>query len=129
MRVVIVDDEEPARRRLDRMLQRIDGVEVVGMADGADEARRMIAREHPDAVLCELERVRSAGEGRAVDEEHITLLLEKLQQLTYPHGRRQHGRPHRSSAHQWSCRDRPGASAWKRCLGRSVGASSRRMAR
>ncbi|MFP2927480.1 hypothetical protein ACLESO_20240 [Pyxidicoccus sp. 3LG] len=30
MRVLVVDDEEPARRRLGRMLRELAGVEVVG---------------------------------------------------------------------------------------------------
>ncbi|WP_422883687.1 hypothetical protein [Nannocystis pusilla] len=38
MKVLVVDDEAPARRRLVRMLERIADVEVVGEADDGSSA-------------------------------------------------------------------------------------------
>lgn len=54
MRVIVVDDEEPARRRLGRLLERNPGVEVVGEAATGDEALACIARTRPDAVFLDI---------------------------------------------------------------------------
>jgi DNA-binding LytR/AlgR family response regulator len=54
MRVLIVDDEAPARERLKRMLSGIDGVEVIGAADDGVHAVELIEREQPDLVLLDI---------------------------------------------------------------------------
>jgi two-component system LytT family response regulator len=54
MRVLVVDDEGVARRRLVRMLSRIDDVEVAGEAASGDEALERIAAERPDVVLLDI---------------------------------------------------------------------------
>ncbi len=55
MRILIVDDEPLARRRLARMLGRIRGVEVVGQAGDGVEARALIAELAPDLVLLDVQ--------------------------------------------------------------------------
>ena len=42
IRVLVVDDEAVARRRLVRMLGRIEGVEVVGQAASGEQALQSI---------------------------------------------------------------------------------------
>ena len=54
MRVLVVDDEPVARRRLIRMLDRIDGVELAGEACDGLEARAKIAALAPDVVLLDI---------------------------------------------------------------------------
>jgi sigma-B regulation protein RsbU (phosphoserine phosphatase) len=54
LRVLIVDDEEPARDRLRRMLETIDGVEVAEASDGS-EALERIDDEHPDLIFLDIE--------------------------------------------------------------------------
>lgn len=54
MRVLIVDDEPPARRRLRRMLERMPGVEVCGEAGDGVEALERIAERAPDLVLLDV---------------------------------------------------------------------------
>jgi len=54
MRVVIVDDEPIARRRLGRMLDKHADVEIVGEASDGDEALEVIAATSPDAVLLDI---------------------------------------------------------------------------
>lgn len=54
-RVVIVDDEAPARRRLRRMLERIGGIEVVGEAQDGIEARELFESVHPDVAFLDID--------------------------------------------------------------------------
>jgi two-component system LytT family response regulator len=55
MRVLVVDDEAPARERLKRLLGEIEGVEVVGEATSGLQAIEMIEREKPDLVLLDIQ--------------------------------------------------------------------------
>src|SRR5215212_7426519 len=53
MRILIVDDEPAARRRLAVMLDELD-VEVVGEAAGGLEALEMARARRPDVVLLDI---------------------------------------------------------------------------
>jgi two-component system LytT family response regulator len=55
IRVLIVDDEAPARERLKRLLANIEGVELIGEAKGGVQAVEMIERERPDLVLLDIQ--------------------------------------------------------------------------
>jgi two-component system LytT family response regulator len=55
MRTLIVDDEAPARERLKRLLADIEGVELIGEAEGGIQAVEMIERERPDLVLLDIQ--------------------------------------------------------------------------
>lgn len=50
MRVLIVDDERPARNRLSRLLSAQDGVEIVGEAETGLAGLEMIDQHKPDVV-------------------------------------------------------------------------------
>lgn len=50
-RIVIADDGLRARRALRALLGTCQTVEVVGEARNGDEATRLVAQHHPDAVL------------------------------------------------------------------------------
>jgi DNA-binding LytR/AlgR family response regulator len=54
VRVLIVDDEPVARRRLSRMLGEIPGVEVAGEAANGEEALEGISTLRPDLVLLDI---------------------------------------------------------------------------
>jgi DNA-binding LytR/AlgR family response regulator len=54
LRVVVVDDEPPARRRLITMVGKTLLAEVVGQAASADEALALIARLDPDVALVDV---------------------------------------------------------------------------
>ena len=56
MRVLIVDDEPPARARLASLLEEIDatGIEIVGEASDGVSALDLIRRHHPDVVLLDI---------------------------------------------------------------------------
>lgn len=55
MRVVVVDDEAPARRKLVRFVRESDGVELVGEAATGSEALDMIAATRPDLVFLDVQ--------------------------------------------------------------------------
>jgi len=55
LRTLIVDDESPARERLKRLLVDIEGVELIGEAEGGVQAVEMIERERPDLVLLDIQ--------------------------------------------------------------------------
>lgn len=61
IRVVVVDDEAPARARLKALLAEAGGVTVVGEADNADAAREVIACLHPDVVFLDIEMPAERG--------------------------------------------------------------------
>jgi two-component system, LytTR family, response regulator AlgR len=54
MRVLIVDDEPPARERLKRLLEEIDGCELAGEANNGTEAIALAVRLAPDVVLMDI---------------------------------------------------------------------------
>lgn len=55
LRVLIVEDEPPARRRLRSLLERHTDVIIAGEATHGGEAVELIERAHPDLVLLDVE--------------------------------------------------------------------------
>lgn len=55
MRVLVVDDEEPARRKLVDLLSREPDVEIVGAACDGLEAVRRLEAEEPDVVFLDVQ--------------------------------------------------------------------------
>jgi DNA-binding LytR/AlgR family response regulator len=53
--VLVVDDEEPARRRLVRMLERLGGIEVVGEAGDGEQALALVRELAPELVLLDID--------------------------------------------------------------------------
>ncbi|HEX8703682.1 MAG TPA: LytTR family DNA-binding domain-containing protein [Myxococcaceae bacterium] len=71
MKVLVVDDEEPARRRLVRMLQGLPGIELAGEAEDAEEALRQVAALRPDLLLLD---IRMPGmDGLTLAQRHADL--------------------------------------------------------
>ena len=54
MKLVIVDDEQPARARLRRLIEDEGRHEIVGEAGNGPEALRVVADTNPDAVLLDI---------------------------------------------------------------------------
>lgn len=54
LRVLVVDDEAPARLRLRELLGEIDGSECIGEAASGDAALEIARRLHPDVVLLDI---------------------------------------------------------------------------
>ena len=55
MRVLVVDDEPAARRKVVRFLQEHAGVEVIGEAANGEEAVARINAEHPDLIFLDVQ--------------------------------------------------------------------------
>jgi two-component system LytT family response regulator len=55
MRILIADDESPARERLKRLLADVEGVELIGEAKNGIQAVEMIESEPPDLVLLDIQ--------------------------------------------------------------------------
>jgi two-component system, LytTR family, response regulator len=55
MRVLIVDDEPAARRKVLRFLEEHTDIEIVGEAANGEEAIRQIAAHHPDLVFLDVQ--------------------------------------------------------------------------
>lgn len=70
-RVLLADDEAPARERLRALLQAQGGCELVGECGAGDEAVRLAAGLHPDVVLLD---VRMPGMSGLEAARHIALL-------------------------------------------------------
>jgi two-component system LytT family response regulator len=60
-RVLVVDDEEPARALLSELLGRAPGVRVVGRCANGLEAVRVAAEQKPDAVFLDIEMPKLDG--------------------------------------------------------------------
>ena len=54
MRVIVVDDEPPARERLGQILDDIDGYRCIGLAATGDEALGLAMSERPDIMLSDI---------------------------------------------------------------------------
>src|SRR5947209_13074224 len=61
MRILIVDDELPARRRLRRLLEEIGGEEIAGEAANGIEALERIHELRPDLVLLDIQMPELGG--------------------------------------------------------------------
>jgi len=55
IRILIVDDESPARRDLKRMCGKLEGLEVVGEGSEGHEAVKLIKKLAPDVVLLDIQ--------------------------------------------------------------------------
>ena len=54
MKILIVDDEKPARDRLARMVEGLSAYQIVGEAGNGNEALRKAESSQPDIVLMDI---------------------------------------------------------------------------
>lgn len=71
MKVLIVDDEAPARGRLARMLEELDGYSLCGEAATGQEALTMAEQSRPDVILMD---IRMPGMDGLEAARHLQLL-------------------------------------------------------
>lgn len=73
MRVLIVDDEAPARERLKRLLTEIENCELSGEASNGEEALQLCQQQNPDVLLLD---VRMPGISGIDVAQHLNALDE-----------------------------------------------------
>lgn len=61
MNVFVVEDSSILRERLIRTLNDINGVEVCGFSDTAEEAVTLIEQSHPDAIILDIRLRQGSG--------------------------------------------------------------------
>jgi two-component system LytT family response regulator len=61
LRVMVVDDEEPARLALRHALTTIGGVEIVAECANGFEAVKVVGEMHPDVVLLDVQMPKLDG--------------------------------------------------------------------
>jgi two-component system, LytTR family, response regulator len=61
IRVLIVDDEPPSRRRLERLLSRDPAIEITGNCAGAADALSSIATQRPELIFLDIQMPRMDG--------------------------------------------------------------------
>lgn len=61
MRVLIIDDEKPARTRMRRLLAAFDDLEVIGEACDGEEALRQVEAHAPDALFIDVQMPGASG--------------------------------------------------------------------
>jgi len=54
LKILVIDDEAPARNRLRRMLANIEGVQMIGEAATGHEALQLIPEKRPDVLLLDI---------------------------------------------------------------------------
>jgi two-component system, LytTR family, response regulator len=76
LRVVIADDERPARSMLGSLLQGCDDVELVGEAQNGTEAVTLIEEQRPDLALLDLQMPEVDGMGvvRLIRKDRLPLV-------------------------------------------------------
>ena len=77
MRVLIVDDEPLARRRLVQLLAAIPGVEIAGEAEGGREALELLGLLRPDVLLLDIEMPAIDGFAvlKALPQDHAPAII------------------------------------------------------
>jgi YesN/AraC family two-component response regulator len=75
LRIVVADDERPARRFLTGLLKTCEGIQLVGEAASGQETIELIERERPDLPLLDLQMPELGGLGvvRRLPLEHLPL--------------------------------------------------------
>lgn len=61
MRVIVVDDEPPARREMRRLLMEFPSMQVVGEAGSAAEAETLIEELHPELIFLDIQMPGGSG--------------------------------------------------------------------
>lgn len=52
---IVVDDESLARKRINRLLKKVDGIEVVGTCKNGEEAVEQIIKERPSLIFLDIQ--------------------------------------------------------------------------
>lgn len=85
MRILIADDSAVVRERLIGLLTDLRGVEVVGQAEDAIEARNLAAKLKPDVAILDLRMPKGSGADVLCDIKKLDPTAKVIMLTNYPH--------------------------------------------
>jgi DNA-binding NarL/FixJ family response regulator len=85
MKILIADDSAVVRERLIGLLTDLRGIEVVGQAEDAMEARNLAARLKPDVAILDLRMPKGSGADVLCDIKKLNPAPKVIMLTNYPH--------------------------------------------
>ena len=85
MRILIADDSAVVRDRLIRLLTDLRGIEVVGQAEDAIEARNLAEKLRPDVAILDLRMPKGSGADVLCDIKKLDPTPKVIMLTNYPH--------------------------------------------
>ena len=85
MRILIADDSAVVRARLISLLADLRGIEVVGQAEDAIEARNLAEKLRPDVAILDLRMPKGSGADVLSDLKKLNPAPKVIMLTNYPH--------------------------------------------
>jgi len=85
MRILIADDSAVVRERLIGLLTDRDGIEVVGQAEDAVDARNLAEKLRPDVAILDLRMPKGSGADVLYDIKKLNPAPKVIMLTNYPH--------------------------------------------
>jgi len=85
MRILIADDSAVVRERLIGLLTDLRGIEVVGQAEDAIEARNLAEKLRPDVAILDLRMPKGSGADVLSDLKKLNPAPKVIMLTNYPH--------------------------------------------
>jgi len=85
MRILIADDSAVVRERLIGLLTDLRGIEVVGQAEDAIEARNLAEKLKPDVAILDLRMPKGSGADVLSDLKKLNPTPKVIMLTNYPH--------------------------------------------
>jgi len=85
MRILIADDSVVVRERLINLLTELEGVEIIGQAEDAMEARGLAEKLKPDLAILDLRMPKGSGADVLFDLKRLVPTPTVIMLTNYPH--------------------------------------------
>ena len=85
MRILIADDSVIVRERLINLLTELQGVEIIGQAEDAMEARGLAEKLKPDLAILDLRMPKGSGADVLFDLKRLVPSPKVIMLTNYPH--------------------------------------------
>jgi DNA-binding NarL/FixJ family response regulator len=85
MKILIADDSSVVRERLKNLLTDVQGIEVVGQAEDALEARNLVEKLRPDVAILDLRMPKGSGADVLLDIKKLNPTPLVIMLTNYPH--------------------------------------------
>jgi DNA-binding NarL/FixJ family response regulator len=85
MRILIADDSVVVRERLINLLTELQGVEIIGQAEDAMEARGLAEKLKPDLAILDLRMPKGSGADVLFDLKRLVPTPTVIMLTNYPH--------------------------------------------